>query len=54
MASGLQEAVAVAELLAAKRTFFTHISHDLDHETVNAELPPSMQLAYDGLRIPLT
>ena len=51
---GLQEAIEVAESLAAKRTFFTHICHDLDHETVNAQLPDSIELAYDGLRIPLT
>ena len=49
----LDEAVAVAELLAPKRTLFTHICHDLDHEATNAALPPGMELAYDGLRVPL-
>jgi hypothetical protein len=28
--------------------------HDLEHETVNAALPSGMELAYDGLRIPLS
>jgi phosphoribosyl 1,2-cyclic phosphate phosphodiesterase len=51
---GLHEAVEVAQSLAAQRTYFTHICHDLDHDTVNAQLPESMELAYDGLRIPLT
>ena len=51
---GLEEAIEVAKSLAAKRTYFTHICHDLDYETVNRELPDSMELAYDGLRIPLT
>ena len=32
--------------------FFLHMSHDLPHEETNNELPPNMQLAYDGLRIP--
>ncbi len=50
----LAEAIAVAEMVGAKQTYFTHISHELDHETVNSRLPPHMQLAYDGLRIPLT
>jgi phosphoribosyl 1,2-cyclic phosphate phosphodiesterase len=51
---GLQEAVEVAQSLGAKRTFFTHICHDLDHDTTCAALPDSMALAYDGMRLPLT
>jgi phosphoribosyl 1,2-cyclic phosphate phosphodiesterase len=27
------------------------MSHDLPHAETNNELPPNMQLAYDGLRI---
>ena len=50
----LDEAVDVARRLGAKRTLFTHMSHDLEHEATNASLPPGMELAYDGLRIPLT
>lgn len=49
----LDEAVAVAERVGAKRTYFTHMSHDLDHAATNARLPAGMELAYDGLRIPL-
>lgn len=49
----LAQAVEVASRLAPKRTFFTHLSHDFDHDQTNAELPPGMALAYDGLRIPL-
>jgi len=50
----LQEAVEVARLLQPKRTLFTHVSHDLDYATTNASLPPGMELAFDGQRIPLT
>lgn len=50
---GLSEAVDVAQSIGAKRTFFTHICHDLDHEETNALLPEGMELAYDGLRLPL-
>jgi phosphoribosyl 1,2-cyclic phosphate phosphodiesterase len=50
----LQEAVKMAERIAAKRTFFTHMGHELEHETTNAQLPHGMELAYDGLRVPLT
>ncbi len=49
----LSEAVAVAGQLAAERTLFTHICHDLDHAKTNATLSGGMELAYDGLRVPL-
>ena len=50
----LDEAIATAEKLEAKRTIFTHISHEMDHETINKQLPRGMELGYDGLRIQLT
>ena len=40
--------------LAPRQTYFTHMSHELEHEATNAALPPGMALAYDGLRIALT
>ena len=45
----LDEAIAVAARLGARRTFFTHMCHDLPHEATNARLPEGMALAYDGL-----
>lgn len=50
----LDEAVEVARKVGARRTFFTHLSHELDYDAINARLPPSMELAYDGLRLPLS
>ncbi len=50
----LSEAVEVARQLRPKRTLFTHMCHDLEHEATNASLPAGMELAYDGLRIPLS
>ena len=49
----LDEAIETARRLGPKRTLFTHVSHDLDHDATNRALPPNMELAYDGLRIPL-
>ncbi len=46
-------AVEVALDLKAEVTCFTHLSHDYDHDVVEAGLPPAIRLAYDGLRIPL-
>jgi len=50
----LDEAVEVARELKPKQTYFTHLSHEVDYEATNAALPPGMELAYDGMRIPLT
>ncbi len=50
----LEQAVAVSQKLMPRRTIFTHMSHELDHDAANATLPAGMELAYDGLRVPLT
>ncbi len=47
---GLTEALEVIDRLRPERAYLTHISHDFDHETVNRELPPNVELAHDGLR----
>ena len=45
----LSEAVETAQRIAAGRTYFTHMAHDLPHEATNARLPAGISLAYDGL-----
>jgi phosphoribosyl 1,2-cyclic phosphate phosphodiesterase len=47
----LDQALEVVERLKPKQARFTHIAHALSHATVNATLPPNVQLAYDGERI---
>jgi phosphoribosyl 1,2-cyclic phosphate phosphodiesterase len=47
----LEEAVQFAKQVGAKKTWFSHISHEIDHEETNRQLPPECQLAYDGLEI---
>jgi phosphoribosyl 1,2-cyclic phosphate phosphodiesterase len=49
----VEEALATAQRLRPKRTLFTHMAHRLEHEATNQTLPPGVELAYDGLRIPL-
>jgi len=49
----LAEAIEAARRIAAQRTFFTHMCHDLAHELTNARLPKGMELAYDGLTLEL-
>ena len=45
------QAVAFAQKVGAEQSWFTHISHDLDHEATNADLPPEVRMGYDGLEI---
>ncbi len=48
----LREALDLIEELKPRRAFITHISHQMGfHHEVQAELPPNVQLAYDGLEV---
>ena len=47
----MEQALVAAARIGAHKTYFTHLSHDYDHDKVNAELPSGIELAYDGLRL---
>ncbi len=49
----VDEAVEIARALKPRQTYLTHISHDLDHGPTCEKLPEGIDLAYDGLRVPL-
>jgi phosphoribosyl 1,2-cyclic phosphate phosphodiesterase len=49
--STLENSIALVERIQPRRAFFTHMSHDLDHQAINAILPPHIRLAYDGLQV---
>jgi len=49
--STVDESLKTVELLKPRRAYFTHISHDLDHERAERLLPAHVRLAYDGLEI---
>lgn len=48
----LQQAIDLMNELKPEKAYFTHISHQLGlHEEVSKELPPFIELAYDGMKI---
>jgi phosphoribosyl 1,2-cyclic phosphate phosphodiesterase len=49
--SSVEQSLKLVERLRPKRTFFTHISHDLPHVQTNAALPANVRLAHDGLKL---
>ncbi len=51
--STLEHSLGLVRLLKPQRAFFTHIAHEMAHESTNTTLPPNVSLAHDGLRLPL-
>ena len=47
----ISEAVRAATEIGARRTYFTHLTHDNFHAELEAELPDGMMPAFDGLTI---
>lgn len=49
-----EQAIAFSERVGAKETWLTHVGHFLDHEAINALLPPHVRMGYDGLKLEFT
>jgi phosphoribosyl 1,2-cyclic phosphate phosphodiesterase len=50
----VEEAITLIEELQPEKAYLTHITHQLGlHEEVSKQLPPFVELAYDGLKIEL-
>ena len=45
----VSKALEIVNRVQPGRVYFTHLSHDFDHERTNAELPDGVELSYDGL-----
>lgn len=46
-----EEAIRFSREVGARRTWFTHLSHDVRHEDAQSLLPDDVRLAYDGLQL---
>ncbi|MFO0976408.1 MAG: MBL fold metallo-hydrolase [Planctomycetaceae bacterium] len=49
----LDAALNLIHQLQPKQAWLTHMSHEVDYEDLERELPPHVRPAYDGLRIPI-
>jgi phosphoribosyl 1,2-cyclic phosphate phosphodiesterase len=49
--STVERSVKTADELKPRRTYLTHICHDLAHERAESLLPEHVRLAYDGLEL---
>jgi phosphoribosyl 1,2-cyclic phosphate phosphodiesterase len=47
----IPEAVKAAAAVGARQTWLTHLTHETGHAELEAELPPNVRPAYDGLVI---
>ncbi len=47
----LEEAVALARRIGARRTLLTHMTHDMDFSSLAGGLPAGIEPAYDGLSV---
>lgn len=45
------EALAATDDVAPRKTFLTHLSHEVDYEHTCAKLPTGVSLAHDGLKL---
>ena len=50
----MEQALAWSRRTGARHTWLTHIAHELGHEQTNRTLPECVNLAYDGLTLPVS
>ena len=47
----IDEAIVAARDIGAAETYLIHLTHEVDHATVERKLPAGVHLAYDGLKL---
>jgi len=47
----VDESLALLSKIGAKASYLIHLCHDVDHAELEARLPPSIRVSYDGLKL---
>jgi phosphoribosyl 1,2-cyclic phosphate phosphodiesterase len=47
----LEQSLAYASHIKAKDTYLIHMTHEMEYESLSGQLPASIHVAYDGLRL---
>jgi phosphoribosyl 1,2-cyclic phosphate phosphodiesterase len=47
----LEQSLAYATQINAKDTYLIHMTHEMEYESLSGQLPASIHVAYDGLRL---
>jgi phosphoribosyl 1,2-cyclic phosphate phosphodiesterase len=47
----VSQAVAAAQLIGARQSYLTHQTHEKSHVDRSRDLPPGVEVAYDGMRL---
>ncbi|HXG66027.1 MAG TPA: MBL fold metallo-hydrolase [Blastocatellia bacterium] len=50
----LEQSLHYIDILNPRRALLTHISHDIKHAEISAQLPEGVEIAYDGLQVDLS
>jgi phosphoribosyl 1,2-cyclic phosphate phosphodiesterase len=49
----IEQALRIVQQVKPRKTYFTHMCHDIEHEEDNRKLPAGVEFAFDGLVIEL-
>lgn len=47
----VEQSLQAISKIKPKQAYLTHVSHEIEYETTNRELPEGIEVAYDGLRL---
>ncbi|MGQ5523432.1 MBL fold metallo-hydrolase [Chitinimonas sp. PSY-7] len=48
---GVEQSIASAKRIGARRTVFIHMTHELEYQALSERLPDGIEVAYDGMRL---
>ncbi len=48
---GVEQSLAAAERIGARKTVLIHMTHELEYEALSKRLPPNVVVGFDGMRL---